>query len=196
MSIQSEQLLETLLDLERSHQREHDLRVESEALLEGLRNITDARNTETLFQNLAKVLHSVIDFEEAFILQAQGGTTLIPITSTSKRTQDTIWPSLSVFKRVLAGRPVATFDVDQVPEWASQPPHIREGVKSALHIGLNAGQKAAILVVTHHAPRHFGTAQVKQAKRFAPGPLDSGPPSGRHPARPFFFNSRSTSWRL
>ncbi|MCF6179685.1 MAG: hypothetical protein L3J63_09900, partial [Geopsychrobacter sp.] len=136
MSIKSEQLLETLLDLERSRQREHDLRIESEALLEGLRNLAGARDTESLFQNLVRVLHVVIDFEEAFILQAQTDGTMSPIASTSRQMEGTTWPLLSVFKRVLAGRPVATFDVDQVPEWASQSPCIRADVKSALHIGL------------------------------------------------------------
>lgn len=168
MSTKSEQLLETLLDLERSRQRERDLRIESEALLEGLRSITDAQDTETLFQALVRVLHSVIDFEDAFVLQAQNGGEMVPIVSTSERIQNTTWQFLSVFNRVLAGRPVATFDVGQMPEWAQQPPSVREGVKSALHIGLHGGQQATILVVTHPDSRHFGAAQVKQASRFAP----------------------------
>jgi diguanylate cyclase (GGDEF)-like protein/PAS domain S-box-containing protein len=63
---------------------------------------------------------------------------------------------------------VAVFDVDQVPEWTDQPDTVREGIKSALHIGLQGGHQAAILVVTHPAPRHFGAAQVKPAARFAP----------------------------
>ena len=167
MNTKSEQLLETLLDLERARQREHDLRIESEALLEGLRSITDAQDTETLFQALVRVLHSVIDFEDAFILQAQSSGEMVPIASTSERIHNTTWQLLSVFNRVLAGQPVASFDVGQVPEWAQQPDAVREGVKSALYIGLHGGQPA-ILVVTHPDSRHFGVAQVKQAKRFAP----------------------------
>jgi len=167
LSTKSEQLLETVLDLERSRQREQNLRIESEALLEGLRSITDAQNTETLFQSLVKVLKSVIDFEDAFILQqTQNAGEMVSIASTSERIKNTTWQFLTVFTRVLAGRPVATFDVCQVPEWAQQPITVREGVKSALHIGLHGGQQAAILVVTHPAPRHFGAAQVKQARRF------------------------------
>lgn len=168
MTTKSEQLLETLLDLERSRQRERDLRIESEALLEGLRSITDAQDTETLFRALVRVLHSVIDFEDAFILQAQNGQEIVSIASTSEKIKNSTWQFLSVFNRVLAGQPVATFDVDQVPEWAQQPRAVREGVKSALHIGLLGAQRAAILVVTHPDPRHFGAAQVKQARRFAP----------------------------
>lgn len=168
MSIKSEQLLEALLDLERSRQRERELRIESEALLEGLRSITGAQDTEALFRALIKVLHSVIFFEDAFILQTQNDQEMVSIASTSEKIKNTTWQLLSVFNRVLAGQPVATFDVDQVPEWIQQPLSVREGIKSALHIGLTGSQQAAILVVTHPNLRHFGVAQVKQAKRFAP----------------------------
>lgn len=165
---ESEQLLESLLDLERSRQREHDLRVETEALLEGLRGITYAQDTETLFCALVKVLHSVIEFEDAFILQAKTNEGMAPVASTSDRLKGTTWQPLSVFNRVVAGRPVAAFDIAQVAEWTRQPDAVREGIKSALHIGLSSGHQAAILVVTHSSPRHFGAAQVKQAGRFAP----------------------------
>lgn len=50
MNTEPEQMLETRLDLERSRRQEHTLRVESEALLEGLRGITEARETATLFR--------------------------------------------------------------------------------------------------------------------------------------------------
>lgn len=168
MNASPEQLLEALLDLERSRQREHDLRIESETLLEGLRSITDAQDTETLFLALVKVLHSVIDFKDAFILQAQNSQQIAPIASTSEEIKNTTWRFSSVFNRVLAGQPVAAFDVNQVPEWIQQPLTVREDIKSALHIGLTGSQQPAILVVTHPNPRHFGVAQVKQAKRFAP----------------------------
>jgi diguanylate cyclase (GGDEF)-like protein/PAS domain S-box-containing protein len=164
----SEQLLETLLDLERSRQRERKLRIESEALLDGLRSITDSQDTQALFQALVRVLHSVFDFEDAFILQAQTGAEMVPIASTSKSIQGSTWPTLAVFTRVLAGRPAATFDVTQLSEWAEQPASVLKNVKSALHIGLHIGQHVAILVVTHSSPRHFGATQLKQAKRFAP----------------------------
>ncbi len=164
----SEQLFETLLDLERSRQRERNLRIESEALFDGLRSITDSQDTQALFQALVRVLHCVFDFEDAFILQAQNDGNMVPNASTSKSIQGSTWPILAVFRRVLAGRPAATFDVTQLSEWAEQPATILNGVKSALHIGLHIGQHEAILVVTHSCARHFGATQIKQAKRFAP----------------------------
>ena len=168
MNKKSEKLLEKLLDLERSRQRERELRIESEAILKGQKRINEAKDTEELFQALVTVIHSVFDFEDAFILQARPGEKMVAIASTSKSIQGSTWPLLAVFNRVLAGRPSASFDVNKISEWANQPVSVRKGVKSALHIGLNNGQQMAILVVTHSSPRHFGTTQLKQIKRFAP----------------------------
>ncbi|GEM_PF-5637412 len=168
MSRTPEQLLETLLDLEHSRLRERDLRVESDILIKGLRGITGARDMEMLFRVLVNMLHSVIEFEEAFILQAQSDGQMAPIASTSERMRHTLWHSASIFNRALAGRPVALFDVGEAPEWAEQPRSARENIKSALHIGLNVEHQAMIFVVTHSSPRYFGPAHIKQVGRFVP----------------------------
>lgn len=168
MNTKPEQILETILDLERSRRQERTLRVESEALLEGLRGITEARETEVLFQGLVKVLHSLIEFDDAFILKLGVDGVMVPLASSSGRQNGTSWQPQSVFRRVLTGRPIAVFDVEQVPEWMEQPAAVRENITSALHIGLHGGNQTAILVVTHPEPKKFGPSQVKQAERFAP----------------------------
>lgn len=168
MGTKAEQLLETLIDLQRSRQRERELRMESEALLEGLRGITDANDIDGLFQAIVKVLHSVIEFDNAFILQSQEDGRMVSIASTSGRLFNTVWEPSAVFNRALSGRPVALFSLDQVPEWSGQPNEVRENIGSALHIGLHRGDHASILVVTHPNARHFGTIHIKKAERFAP----------------------------
>ncbi len=57
----SEQLLEALLNLERARQHEHNMRVEAEALLEGVRAINSVQRSGDLFQSLADVLRTIID---------------------------------------------------------------------------------------------------------------------------------------
>ena len=168
MVIQSEQLLETVLDLERSRQREQEIRMESEALLEGLRAMSEAHSQEALFQALVSALRRVIDFEEAFILQTGDQEKMTVLATTFDASQNSIWTEGSMFKKVLAGKPVAAFDISLVPEWQNQPAHVTENVCSALHIGLHGSTLNAILVVTHSAPRQFGPSQVKKALRFSP----------------------------
>lgn len=168
MVIQSEQLLETLLDLERARQREHEIRIETEALLEGLRGITGTQEQEALFQALVEALRPVINFDNAFILQSESESRMTVLTSTLAVLRDTVWEPGSVFRRALAGRPIASFDIAQVPEWKQQPEDTKQGITSALHIGLHGGGWEAILIITHAEARHFGPSHVKKAKRFSP----------------------------
>jgi diguanylate cyclase (GGDEF)-like protein/PAS domain S-box-containing protein len=168
MVIRSEQLLETLLDLERSRQREREIRVETEALLEGLRGIADADEWEPLFQSLVQTLGRVIDFEEAFILEATNSEKMVVLAATFEAVRNSVWPIGPVFRKALVGKPVASFDISLVPEWANQPPEMVAGIRSALHIGLRGNGWAAILVVTHSHAKHFSPGHVKKALRFSP----------------------------
>lgn len=168
MTIKSEQLLETVLDLERSRQREREIRMESEALLEGLRAMSEAHSQDALFQALVSALRNVIVFEEAFILEAGDSDELTVLASTFEAPRSSAWAVGSMFKKVLLGKPVAAFDISLVPEWQDQPRPVTEKISSALHIGLQGSSLKAILVVTHSAPKHFGPGQVKKALRFSP----------------------------
>lgn len=165
---QSERTLEVLLDLERARQREHQLRIESEALLDGLRAITFSDSTETLFSGLVEVLHLLFEFDEAFILQQQDNGLLYPIISTTTEIMHSNWRPQAMLQRVLNGKPSAVFDVNEVPEWRETGLVERLAVKSALHIHLHTGSHAAILVCTHHKARCFGPRHIKLIGRFSP----------------------------
>lgn len=168
MVIESEQLLESLLDLEKSRQRERRVRIETEALLKGLHGMARARQKDELFRSLVEALRNVIEFEDAFILELAGNNKMTILAATCTAVEKTVWEPRSVFKRVLAGRPVASFDVVQVPEWQAQPDRVKANIASALHIGLHGGGWDAILIITHSRLKHFGTGDVKKANRFAP----------------------------
>ncbi len=164
----SERTLEVLLDLERARQREHQLRIESEALLEGLRAITFSNSTETLFSGLVEVLHQLFEFDEAFILQLRDDGRLHPVISTAGEVMECVWRPRAMLKRVLGGKPSAVFDVNQVPEWKETGLATRLPIKSALHIHLHTGHHPAILVCAHHNARYFGPRHIKLIGRFSP----------------------------
>jgi len=168
MVIQSEQLLETLLDLERSRQRERESRIEAEALLDGLRGMSGAQEQQDLFQALLLALRNVIDFEQSFILQARNEQEMTVLATTLPAIQDSRWEIGPVFTKTLAGKPVASFDVSQVPEWKQQPAEVVANIRSALHIGLQGSAWKTILVITHSQSKHFGPSHVKKAMRFSP----------------------------
>lgn len=165
---QSERTLDVLLDLERARQMEHQLRIESEALLEGLRAITFSDATETLFSGLVEVLHLLFEFDEAFILQQQDDGRLLPAISTTEEVMLYTLRPQAMLNRVLSGKPSAVFDVNQVPEWRETGLAMRLPIKSALHIHLQTGRHPAILICTHHDSGYFGPRHLKLIGRFSP----------------------------
>lgn len=168
MIFKSEQLLEVLLDLERSRQREQRTRIEAESMLQGLRGISAATDHQELFLSLVGALRKVIPFEHAFILEMRLDNRMTALVSTLEAIRRSEWIPGSLFSRVLAGRPIASYDVSLVPEWKDMPSAITTRVTSALHIGLHGGGWKAILVITHPEARHFGPSHVKKAMRFSP----------------------------
>ena len=163
-----EHLRETLLNLERARQREHQLRVETEAILKGLHAISNAKNTTHLFEGLVEALKTVLQLNGAFILQSDRKGCFLPIAATMKEVMDTVWSPQSLFKRVLNGHSIAVFDVNQIPEWSRADPERKLPFRSAMHIRLLSGESPAILVITHAELRHFGASDVKLVEKFVP----------------------------
>ncbi len=164
----TEQLLEAFLDLERSRQRESELRIDCESQLQGIRSIFDADSKDSLFAALADVLRALLHCEHIFILKPEEDGSMSPSSSTRTQIQDTLWFPDTLFQRVLSGKPAAVFDVNLVKEWHQQSKKSREGIASALHFKLELGEKDAILVCTHAKHRHFNPTHIKQLRRFMP----------------------------
>lgn len=164
----SEQLREALLDLERANARERGIRLEAEALLSGLRVLTDHERRDTMFDDLLRLFQGLLGFDDAFILFARGATELQAVASTSPRFDHMVWARGDLADRMSLDRPLAFFDIDAVSEWREQPASARAGVCSALHVLLRGQPFAAILVATHSSRGFFGDKHLRLAARFAP----------------------------
>ena len=168
MVIQAEQLLESVLELERSRQREREIRLEAESLLDGLRVMSGGQEEGDLFAGLVQALRKVIDFEQAFILQENTASSMTVFATTFAAVKGSQWTIGPVFHKALQGKPVAAFDVSQISEWQQFPQKMVAGIRSALHIGLSGSNKKTLLIVTHSEAKHFGPNHVKKARRFSP----------------------------
>ncbi|MBI3899803.1 MAG: HAMP domain-containing histidine kinase [Gammaproteobacteria bacterium] len=168
MNGQSEKLLEVLVDLERAKEIERQSRFESEALLEGLHAITMASSTDEVFASLLEVLRGTIGFDDAFILSTEGGDVLEVVATTDPIFRWTTWIQGATFNRVLAGTPVALFDVARAPEWEVQSPTVKARVKSALHASFYAPKSAALFICTNRRPGFFNKQHIHLLQRFAP----------------------------
>lgn len=163
----TEQLREALVDLERSRNRERDLRIESEALLAGLSVLALSEDTDSMFAQLFEVLRSVFQFESAAILTMKGDHLMHPIASTCPVNQDVLWEVGDFTRRVLAGTPAAVFDITRIPEWRAVS-ICEQPVRSALHVPLRGRTNPAMLICVHSTVGFFTQRHIRLARRFAP----------------------------
>ena len=166
--ISLEQLRETMIDLERSHRHERQLRFESEGLLEGLQALTEAHDMGQVFDNLSRVLRRFVPFENAFILLATVEGQLKPFRATSPIFDGMEWRAGEMMRRVLGGQIVCCFDIAQVPEWQEQPAAVRTSVRSVIHAPLRTETLTAVLVFVHSRLAFFTADHVRLLERLAP----------------------------
>ncbi|QEP43788.1 response regulator [Ectothiorhodospiraceae bacterium BW-2] len=162
----NEELLETQLQLERIVAQEKHLRGEAEGILNGLKILNSSTSPQQMFIALLELLRQFIPFEEAMILIEEEGV-LLAAATTSPPLADCRWQPQALFRRVLDGKIVASFDVTPIPEW-QQLQQLKLSVKSALHAPLQTKSTRAILVCTHSEPAKFNKQHVKLLERFSP----------------------------
>lgn len=163
----SEELRETLLDLEDARKREAHHRHMAEALLEGLRVLVASTDPHELFTKLFEAMKKPLEFEAAFVLIENHGGALTPLTSSDDIFMQTVWQPGTMLKRVIKGQPVAVFDTELVEEWRTQPQKLKLAARSALHFSIHTPRQRAIMVCTHSNRAHFSKDHVTLARRFS-----------------------------
>ncbi|MEN6371018.1 MAG: ATP-binding protein [Armatimonadota bacterium] len=163
-----EDLREALINLERTRDAEMQRRKESDCILEALMVLSKPLDIGDMFSKLLSILRNILFYEDAFVLALRPNGLLVPIASTSPRFMETVWQPGTVFARVLSGDPVAAFDSSQIQEWKAQPEQICEGVASSLHVALQQGEQALVLVCVHSHRAFFGKRCLNLVQRFAP----------------------------
>jgi diguanylate cyclase (GGDEF)-like protein/PAS domain S-box-containing protein len=167
-SFSSEGLGEELFDLERARQRERQLRLEAEGLLEGLRALTAAMDTQQVFERLVGVLRGFVPFQDAIMLQLAGPGQLESVYATSSIYRGLRWPVGRMLHRVLDGQTVSVFDTHSVPDWGCQPVEITARVRSAIHTPVHTETRNAVLIFVHAQVAAFDKGHVRLIERFAP----------------------------
>lgn len=163
---EAEILREALIDLERAREREQALRLQAEALLEGLRALTFSPTPEAMFANLMEALRKGLAFEEAAILIPSEEGKLRVAATTLPQWRDCILPIDPIFQRVLQGQPIAIFDAAQVKEW-KESALCKEGC-SVLLVPLQGMEQVAVFMGIHSKRGFFGQLHLEIACRFAP----------------------------
>jgi len=163
----TERLNEVILDLERSKIKEEALREESDGLLKALQALISSSDEDVIFSELLNNLQDVLDYHQAFILIKEADKYEVKY-ATKTHFVDTSWEEGNFFKKVAIGKPLAVFNIEQIPEWKQQPESITKNVTSALHIPLTGKEKKALLICTHNEIGFFSQKHQALALKFVP----------------------------
>lgn len=163
-----EQLSEALVALERARRHESEQRLETQALLEGLRALTEAHDTRGVFENMASVLARFIPFDDAFLLAVDDGQQLRATHATDPIYLESRWTLGPTLIRVIAGEILSLFDVANTPEWKAPLESLRTHVRSALYTRLRSERGCAVLVLASAKTAAFSRRHVQLLARLAP----------------------------
>jgi sigma-B regulation protein RsbU (phosphoserine phosphatase) len=163
-----EELQDVLLDLQQARREASEERRVREALISGLGIIAAPRPPEEMASEMLTILAATIDFEHAALLVSDEGDELRAWSTTTPNFDGTTWQVGPLFSRALQGEIIPVFDVSPIPEWSGQPELVREGVMSAIHVGISGGGYRALLICTHSSRGHFTASDVRLLEGFVP----------------------------
>ncbi|MDD5476477.1 MAG: response regulator [Syntrophales bacterium] len=163
----TEELRETLLDLEEARKLEAQQRQVAEVLVAGLQVLVSARDSDQIFSRLFEVLREPIDYRAAFVLADCEDGFMATIAVSDKRFDNTTWKPGAVFQRALKGTPVTIFDTAGVEEWRDQSELLRKEARSALIFSLGTDKRPALFVCTHPERAHFPLRNIELARRIS-----------------------------
>lgn len=162
-----EQLCEALVALEQATIRERQTRLESEFLLESLRDLGFVEQTSEVYARSLEMLRQSVFFDEAFVLRAAfSGEPLQVVASTHAKFQDKSFEMGSHFERVKSGAAIPVYDIEMMEEWQKQPVEVRENVVATLSIPVPQEIGATIIVCTSPERGGFNDASLQAAQRF------------------------------
>ncbi|MGA0236174.1 MAG: PAS-domain containing protein, partial [Alphaproteobacteria bacterium] len=162
-----EQLREALVALEQATARERQTRLESEFLLESLRDLGFAERTSEVYSRSLEMLRESMPFDEAFVLRAPFSGELLKVAaSTHLKFQEVTFEMTPHFELVKSGAAIPVFDIEAMEEWQSQSIAVRENVVSTLSIPVPQEIGATIIVCTSHQKGAFNDVSVQAAERF------------------------------
>ncbi|SMY15513.1 PAS domain-containing hybrid sensor histidine kinase/response regulator [Photobacterium aquimaris] len=169
ISFDSEKLQETLLDLQRSQERENQLRIENAAILEGVSAMAGANNKRQVFNSLLAVLRKFIAFDNAIVLTRDDEESdLHVLMSTVANLDFNYWQVGSTFNRCINGECIALYSPKDVEEFKNKSHELLTICNSSLITGVKISSGDAMIILMSSEKGHFTSSCRRVLNRFRP----------------------------
>ncbi len=160
---------ETLLELERSRERERSITEENRVILAALSALSRADNKYQIFDELKKVLSRYIKFSD-FVVISKGKNTNSYSTFLTSNISFTgkEWVNGEKFQRVLKGESIILFDPINLDEFKNLNPFLKEQINSALITGIKTETSDSVLLLLGRSKGQFNLDMKSTLTRFRP----------------------------
>ncbi len=165
----SEKLQETLLDLQRSQERENQLRIENAAILEGVSAMAGANNKRQVFNSLLEVLRKFIAFDNAIVLTRDDEASDLKVLMSTVMVLDfSHWQVGSTFSRCINGECIALYSPKDIEEFKNKSTDLLNICHSSLITGVKISSGDAMIILMSSEKGHFTSSCRRVLNRFRP----------------------------
>lgn len=163
----TEELYETLIDLENERVISNKINQESKNLLKGLKILVERFNEKNILVDVISVLRDIVECEDIIVMSADASRILRTQAATSDFFYDIQLTPQVFLNRVLKGDLSISFDIQAIPEWQSQSEHLKNRIKSVIHIGLGFNEKETLLICCDSRANFFNRSHADLIKRYS-----------------------------
>ena len=169
LSSDSEKLQETLLDLQRTQERETQLRIENVAILEGVSAMAGANNKRQVFNSLLEVLRKFIAFDNAIVLTRDDEASDLQVLMSTVMALDlSHWQVGSTFNRCINGECIALYSPKDIEEFKNKSTDLLNICHSSLITGVKISSGDAMIILMSSEKGHFTSSCRRVLNRFRP----------------------------
>ncbi|EHL32575.1 sensor histidine kinase [Legionella drancourtii] len=165
--LNTEELYEALIELENERVISNKINQESENLLKGLKILVERFNEKNILVDIISVLRDIVGCEDIIVMNADVRRILRTQAATSDFFYDMQLEPQVFLNRVLKGDLSISFDTKAIPEWQSQSEHLRNRIKSVIHIGLDFNEKETLLICCDSRSNFFNRSHADLIKRYS-----------------------------
>ncbi|MFC3052411.1 sensor histidine kinase [Kordiimonas pumila] len=164
----TEELLEALSILKRENEKLTQQIAQSEQLMLGLETLLSIEDDQNPFDSVFKSLRHVFSFDQAMVLVATHGGTLICTIADPSTLVGTEFQNGPFFKKIMAGKVSSVFSHAGLKEWIEAPNLTLSLEKPALYMPLKEQNSYGILVLLRDTGAElFNWQDIATAERYA-----------------------------
>ncbi len=163
-----EELCQTLLQLEQARSSEKRHRREADGLLESLSILTQPKKREVVFQELLQAIQGCIPYTFACVVVSTDKHLLLPFVYSHDILKEMVLTPEASLKKVINGMPQSVDDIRLLSEYNKAKNVLPASIQSAIHIPIETGSSATILICFHEHKAFYGERFIDLANRFVP----------------------------